>query len=212
MDEVFKLGFGATELVRVQVIRDNLGKFTKPASGPVPLMGVFKTPSTNTSGALTSSNTISGKRDHSQDGQRQDKRPKTDTARIQADAKRVPQGNTKHQAEIKANINENNNEVPQNRYHSTDVCKQFKPNENWANEKQSRGPTFQGGASAQPNSIDPMENIFSDRDCTDIKGNWRRKKCRAWNVGCSRNCQMCRIIALHLKLGNPNIQPPTGRH
>ena len=136
-------------------------------------------------------NTHSYKRDHSQDGRRQDKHRRFDTAGIQADAKHVHQGNTRHQAEIPANINEVNNQVPKVSFPSTDIRssnREFRQNESSQDRgRQYGGPTFQGGASLQSKSSDQaaQSKTQNEGELPDIKGNWRCKICKVWNVGCS---------------------------
>ena len=171
-------------------------------------MDVFKKPSTTTSGALTSSNqSYTGKRDHSLDGQEQEKCRKTDTGGIHAGVKRVNQGTTKHQAEIPPNINESNNEVPnKTRYSGKDI--RYSKMDSRQNDssldrgRQSGGTTVQGGSSSQSQSSDQAAQ--SETQSQDIKGNWKCKQCRAWNVGCTHGCQMCHIQKLKAQLGLPN--------
>ena len=163
-------------------------------------MDVLKKTSTITSGTLTSSSqSYTGKRDHSLDGQKQDKCQKFDTAGIHADVKRVNQGTTKHQVEIPPNINESNEEVQDKtafsgkdiRYSKMD----FRQNERSQDRgRQSGGAAFQGGSSSQsqPSDQASQSQPQNSRDPSPtIKSNWRCKICKAWNVGCTRGCQMC---------------------
>ena len=126
-------------------------------------------------------------------------------AGIQAGVKSANQGTASHQAEIPANINEQNNEVPdKTRFGSNDLRYRnvvSRQNDSSLDRgRQSRGSTVQGGSSQQSQPTDQAAHVTEKQD---PKKNWRCLTCGAWNVGCSRGCQMCRIQKLRAQLGLP---------
>ena len=70
--------------------------------------------------------------------------------------------------------------------------------------QQTGGVTFQGQASSKHGSyhgpIDNKQNPKHRELSPGIKENWRCELCKMWNVGCNRECSVCKINELNKKL------------